>query len=465
MKKEPVHPIQRGLSGSWLAYLLAGLFLLVILVISRAFPEEKQFHVVQLKGHGSVINWSKSYHFSFSPAGTIEKGAILAERNDLLGLDDRYFRYPLDREDTIHINSGGDSLLFLNGKINSLIINQQEELLSWFRQYSPELLSHLESIVFNDTIPVSYIPYLKKIALDHPTVSLVFVDHDSMDIVADYLRKADFFQPKMVTIPVTDTSVPALTHWKNANTVFIVLNDSIIHNTLPALPAMKECILFGDEIDSMPAGFFKHNPQLNKLSLLTNRPFVELLAPLGHLDELVLNNSDSTPGSLATVPAHISVLIASGRFNEIERLTTLKRLRWLGLPDNTTQQAFNLLTSKLRKLQVLEIAGNKELTDLSTLRTLPDLRALVFIDTVTDKKTIPLLNKLRFLSLPDDSAEDSLFLKEMRKALPGTVVVANSGACLGSGWLLLMIPLTLVSGLFFYKKNSRHETTGQTYSD
>lgn len=465
MKKEPVHPIQPGLSGSWLAYVLAGLFLLIILVICRAFPDQKPFYVVQLKGKASVINWSKSYHFSFSPAGTIEKGAILAERNDLLGLDDRYFRYTLDREDSILINNNGDSLFFLNGNINSLIVNQQEELLPWFRQYNPEQLAHLESIVFNDTIPASYIPYLKKIALDHPTLSLVFVNHDSLDIVADYLKKADFFKPRVISIPVTDKSVPLLTHWKDASTVFIVLDDTIIRNTLPSLPEMKECIVFGDEVDSIPAGFFLHNPQLNKLSLLTNQPFFELLAPLTQLDELVLNNTDSIAGSLATVPAQLSVLIASGKFNGIESVAALKRLKWLGLPDNTTQQEFNLLTGKLRKLQVLEIAGNKELTDLSTLRTLPDLRGLVFIDTVTDKKTIPLLNKLRYLSLPEDSQEDSLFLKEMRKALPGTVVVANSGACLGSGWLLLLIPLTLVSGLFFYKKNSRHETTGQTYSD
>lgn len=454
MKKEPVRPILPGLSGSWLAYVLAGLFLLIILVICRAFPTEKQFYVVQLKGNGSVLNWSKSYHFSFSPASNIEKGAILAERNDLLGLDDRYFRYPLDREDTIQINSVGDSLLLLNGKINCLVINQQEELLPWFRQYRPEQLKFLESIVFNDTIPASYIPYLKKIALDHPTVSLSFANHDSLDIVADYLQKADFFQPRVVSIPVTDSSVPALVHWKRASCLFIALNDSIIRNPLPALPEMKECIVFGDEVISLPANFFIHNPQLIKLSLLTDRPFFELLAPLTQLDELALNNTDSiaAAGSLATVPAHLSVLIASGKFNGIESLSALKRLKWLGLPDNTTQQEFNLLTSKLRKLQVMEIAGSKRLTDLSSLSTLPDLRGLIFIDTVTDKKTIPGLNKLRYLSLPEDSQEDSVFMKEMRKALPGTVVVANSGACLGSGWLLLLIPLSLLSALFFYKK-------------
>lgn len=465
MKKEPVQPIPPGLSGSWLAYLLAGLCLLIILVICRAFPDDKQFDVVQLKGKGSVINWSKSYHFSFSPAGTILNGAILAERNDLLGLDDRYFRYPLDRKDTILINGEGDSLLFLNGNINSLIINQQEELLPWFRQYDPEQLNHLESIVFNDTIPASYIPYLKKIARDHPTLSLVFVSHDSLDIVADYLKKADFFKPRVLSIPVTDKSVPLLTHWKNASTVFIVLDDTIIRNTLPSLPEMKECIVFGDEVDSMPAGFFMHNPQLNKLSLLTNQPFFGLLAPLTQLDELVLNNTDSVPGSLATVPAQLSVLIASGKFNGIERLAALKRLKWLGLPDNINQQEFNLLTGKLQKLQVMEISGNKQLTDLSTLRGLPDLRGLIFIDTVTDKKTITLLNKLRYLSLPEDSQEDSLFLNEMRKALPGTIVVANSGACLGSGWLLLLVPISLISVVFFYKKNSCDETTGQTYSN
>ncbi len=120
-----------------------------------------------------------------------------------------------------------------------------------------------------------------------------------------------------------------------------------------------------------------------------------------------------------------------------------------------------MLTSSLKKIQVLEMAGNSNLTDFTNLQEMPDLRALVIIDTVTDKKSIGLLKKLRYLSLPHDTKEDSVYLREMAKALPGCIVVANSGACLGSGWLLLLLPLALLSGLLFHKKtNTEHETTG-----
>jgi hypothetical protein len=219
---------------------------------------------------------------------------------------------------------------------------------------------------------------------------------------------------------------------------------------------MKECIVFGDEVNSMPPDFFKYNPQLKKLSLLLDTPFYELLTPLEKLDELVLNNSDSFPGrgSLNNIPEKLSVLITSGNFSGIEGLTKNKGLKWLGLPDNTSQKEFNLLTNSLKKLQVLEITGNSHLTDFSSLQELPDLRGLVFIDTVTDKKTISQLKKLRYLSLPEDTKEDSAYLREMRKALPGCIVVANSGACLGSGWLLLLLPVALLAGLIVHKKTA-----------
>ena len=117
MKPNHIHPNQPGRTKSWLPYFLAGLFLLGILLIFRGFPDEKRFIVVQLKGNGLVTNWSKSFHFTFFPASNRDKGAILTEKNDVLGFNDTYFRYQPTKEDTLRINDGGDSLVFINGKI------------------------------------------------------------------------------------------------------------------------------------------------------------------------------------------------------------------------------------------------------------------------------------------------------------------------------------------------------------
>ena len=461
MKPAHIHPNQPGKTNSWLPYILAGLFLLSILLIFRGFPDQKRFSVVQLKGKGSVTNWSKSFHFTFFPASVLEKGAILTEKNDLLGFNDTYFRYQPTKEDTIRMSNEGDSLVFLNGKINSLVIHKNEDLLPWFRQMKPGQLTDLASILVQDPIPESYIPYLKTIATQHSRLSLTFADNDSLNLASDYIQKAGFFQPTVVFIPVTNAEIPALAYWKQSNCLFIVLTDSVILNPLPALPEMKECIVYGDDLKSMPVDFFTNNPQLKKLSLLLNKPFYDLLAPLDQLDELVLNHGDSVAAldELKNIPEKLSVLLVSGKCTGIEQLEKAKGLKWLGLPDNISQMEFNLLTTRLKKLQVLEIAGNSHLTDFRPLRELPDLRALVIIDTVTDKKTIGQLKKLRYLSLPEDTKEDSAYLKEMQKALPGCIVVANSGACLGSGWLLLLLPVALLAGLIVHKKTSvKNET-------
>lgn len=462
MKPDHIHPNKKNLPKGWLAYLLAALFLVIILVIYKTFPGEKQFSVVYLNGKESVINWSKSYHLTFFPAEQVGNGALLAEKDDLLGSSERYFRYDRSIPDTLKLTNEEDSIVWLNGKINGLVINKDEDLLPWFQQYKTTQLDELAFLYIGDTIPASYLPYLKKIALLHPELSLSFSNNDTVNPVADYFRKADFFEPAVLSIPVKDADIPALARWKKTKCFFIFLEDSVIRHTLPPLPAMKECIIYGDELDSIPPDFFANNKQLEKLSLLMNTSFPGLFKPLKQLDELVINNSDSFPvaGVLDQLPQNLSVLISSGRFENCAALANATRLKWLGLPDNISQPEFDLVMDKLKKMQVLEIAGKSRLTSFRSLQQLPDLRGLVIIDTVTDKKSIAPLNKLRYLSLPSDTKEDSAYMKEMQKALPGCVVVANSGACLGSGWLLLLLPLSVLAGLMLTKKHNKHETAG-----
>ena len=55
-------------------------------------------------------------------------------------------------------------------------------------------------------------------------------------------------------------------------------------------------------------------------------------------------------------------------------------------------------------------------------------------------------------------------IQALEKALPGCIIVPNSGACLGSGWLLLIVPATFLFSVIFdrkliklLKKNHYHE--------
>jgi hypothetical protein len=438
----------------WMPLLIIFLLTLFVLLIIRQYPSTKNFSVVHINGKGAATNLSKAYRFTYFGPGQKYRGALLAEKNDLLGFNDSYFYFTGLSADSLKVDDSGDSILQINGKINALIVNADEDLLPWFIRMNPEQLDDLKTLVINAPLPDSYIPHLQEIALQHPNLSLVFTPNDSTDLAATYREKTDFFQPLFVSLQVTDKQIPGLAHWNKAECLYINLADSLITQPLPALPAMKECIVIGENATYLPVDFFTHNPQLENLSLLIDAPYGQLLSPLKKLDELVLMNEDSIPSlpSLSDQLDQLSVLIISGNCKNIDQLDKATRLNWLGLPQNTSQQEFNRLCSKLKKLQVLELTGNKTVTDYSALKELTDLSGLVIRDTVTDKTHISNLKKLRYLSLPQENKADSAFIKEMEKALPGCIIVANSGACLGSGWLLFLLPVVLLSGFIFYKK-------------
>jgi hypothetical protein len=67
------------------------------------------------------------------------------------------------------------------------------------------------------------------------------------------------------------------------------------------------------------------------------------------------------------------------------------------------------------------------------------------------------MKDLRYLSVPGNSRQDSAYILALEKALPGCIIVPNSGACLGSGWLLLMVPVLFLFGFFLsgMKNNSQ----------
>jgi hypothetical protein len=78
---------------------------------------------------------------------------------------------------------------------------------------------------------------------------------------------------------------------------------------------------------------------------------------------------------------------------------------------------------------------------------------LTITDTITDIASIKTLRNLKYLSLPYDFLDDSVNRAELQKSLPGTRIVPNEGFCMGSGWLLLLIPLVLIIRSFTGRKN------------
>lgn len=446
--------------GGWPVIFITLLFAATALIIYR-FKNEKRFAVVHLYNKKAMaFNLSKNYNLNGYTSFNATKGALLAEKGDVLGINNTFIHFNNVKEDSMHLSNDEDSLVFINNKINSIVITGKEDLLPWFRSMSAASVNDLQSIRFSTRIPGSYVSYLKEIARLKPNTALVFEEDDSVNMINDYIQRADFFTPRFINATITQQQLPQLAHFKTVECLYIDIADSVVTTPLPAIPSLKQCIIYGDDLKNITPSFFNNNTQLQKLTIVKSIDNYDLLQPLHQLEELSINNTEKKAdlSVLKSKLNNLSVLIIAGRYNDIDTLATLHKLRWLGLPENTTQQQFNTIASQLKALEVLEMQGNDTITNLSALQQLHNLKGLVITDTVTDKQSLYSLKELHYLSVPYNNRTDSIYILALQKTIPGCIVVPNSGACLGSGWLLLLLPMTLVFVLYlkFKQPNTKY---------
>jgi hypothetical protein len=131
----------------------------------------------------------------------------------------------------------------------------------------------------------------------------------------------------------------------------------------------------------------------------------------------------------------------------------LSHLRWLSFYEDATQDDFNSLIKWHPDLEVVEIINNDAISDLQPLLKLRKLSGLTITpDTITDLPIVKSLKNLKYLSIPTGVFADSTLNAELLKSLPRTRIVANEGVCLGSGWLLLLIPIILILRVLIFRK-------------
>ena len=130
-------------------------------------------------------------------------------------------------------------------------------------------------------------------------------------------------------------------------------------------------------------------------------------------------------------------------------LAELDRLQWLALPSDLTQSQFAAVVSDLPDLVFLEALESEEITDLSPLAGLPRLKGLMVED---DAPLDPLfeLDQLEYLAVMaggSDSTFVSEVLEPLQAELPTTVIGRVEPFCLGSGYILLLIPMVGLAAL------------------
>ena len=453
----------RWLSALILIALAAGMVVFIITEVNNG----NRFTVVKLNTKESANNISKGFVYYYFNADSLYGQALMAEKGDLLWLDDNPYYYTDLEEDSLYVDKNSDSLVYINDKLNTVCIESEKDLLPWFRQMKAADILAIKTICINTKIPPGYFPYLEKIAKANPHVAIKYLEEPGTikeKPGSDIEKLISLFSPKLAVIALTQKQLGLLSGWKDIELLYLKITEDrdssiptasdsgklssseqekpfAVTQILTALPALKQCILTCNDLYDLNKDFFIHNPQIERLTVMPVKD-VSFLQSLPQLKELNIIFDTLDIAGISNNCKNLHVLTLEGENHSgLSSICSLKNLTWLGLPSNTSQAEFNSIVLKQKGLQVLEIHGDDSLTDFIPLLQLHQLKSLIIEDTVTDAKTLPALTQLRYLSLPDKSFTDSLNIRALQKALPGCIIVPNSGACLGSGWLLLLIPL------------------------
>lgn len=432
------------------------LFIIILMLWQCKGIEEENIRLITFQG--SNIGRFLDISSSFSALDSLGYVTLLTRNGDWLSTDDFIFSVRRDLQDTLRVQQL-DSLLYINGDLAGISISKDSPPLSFFNQLSAEEISRLRTINFENPIWDSIRPYLKKIALLNPSVDIVYrSEMDSVSLLnRDLLWLSQYFHPRALFLEnETDSiSISSLAKFPSLETLFITLPIKG-EGYLPQLPHLKEIILCNNE-DSTSIGsdFFKENPDLESLTIIDiegrNIDWTSLnkLKKLRNLyiesDSIILNGIYEHHPYLKSL--HLG-LYKEGVSNP--GIFKKNKLKWLSLnpaDDPFMEQNPKVFKDSFPELEYLEFENNDSLLDYRNFKNFKKLKYLIVYGKVGLDSTLHNLDRLRYLSLSDEFLKDSVNLIKLQKALPNTIITPNSGACLGSGWLLLIIPL---AGLWFY---------------
>jgi len=424
------------------------LFFVLILFFNSCKSKPGSYSILEFTGTDQINNLSKSYLLMLNESDSLNPAVIMGSKGDLFWCDDYLYVYNDTSAQDRFLFNNTDSVLYVNDKIYSINIPIKNDTIPWFRNLKEYDFSTLQFINVQSKYPDSYLPYLSNLAKIKPDAGIYF--QGNFRDMAELLK---IFNPRIIAgASLVRSDYDQLSMLTDLEILMITLNDSVIADPLPAVPDLKQLFLtdLNDDV-VLPDNFLINNKQIERLIIQTSGSLdIALLNPLDNLKELVINVSDEIKNlDLINGHAKLEVLSVTGdKLIYDPDLIKLPLLRWMAFSSNVTQEKFNSFIDRHPDLEVIELIKNDTIASFQALSKLRMLYGLAINDTVKDIATIKTLSSLKYLSLPHDFLADSVNKAEIKRSLPGARIAANEGFCLGSGWLLLLLPLVLILRFF-----------------
>lgn len=465
------------------------LHLIAVLLILQSCSSsgKNEYRLLTVKDDLGVLNLTRFHTSLYTYADSAEFAAMPVRNGDLLDIWKKdyslYIRCTPELPDTVElqVKSG---LCYINDKLISISIYPSLDSPQVFRQLNKTDLKNVQTVSISNYILDKHLPFLDSLSKINPGISLLlsFTVEDSSfstptidtnstakkslpenrDSLLKVFRKnlnwlSERFNPKMIAFYGQVTELNNFAPFKTVETLDLEMTDNSLKDILPSLPKLKELIILSDS-DSLfiSSDFLSMNPQLEQLTIKGSiHPEMIDWKQLKKLKALRIFSTDTLYaypyGKI--IPKLQSLQLSGTGYPTADDFSGFKNLKELGLPSSVPQEIFNNLIEHQLNLEMLQIieADTLLITDYRALQNLNDLRYLVISGENGPVKSLYPMKRLKYLTLPADFFGDSLQVNELKKSLPDTVITPNSGFCMGSGWLLLLVPLVAL-GVFVVRK-------------
>jgi hypothetical protein len=319
----------------------------------------------------------------------------------------------------------------------------EEDGRKWLSGASDQQLADLRVVMIPDDMDAETLAALKRLAAANPDVDL------SVESEAALRQALALFAPKALFAGgEADPPLQVLANQPRLQTLLMSASKPGSLDFLPTLPKLRRLVL-GDwkiaETGPLPEGL----SGLKSLIIVgTDMKDLSALhaAPAG-LEELSLQNSEELKdltGLDKMTGLHALSLWSEKDESAVELpdLAALRKLRWMSLPPKISQAQFAAFASAHPKLMFLQLPETEQAINLTPLRGMKDLQGVVLAGTYENLELLQELTSLRYVGISEKIWKDSSAqIAAIRKALPDAVVVRTSPLCLGSGWILFLIPV------------------------
>jgi len=427
------------------------LVLMTTMILSSCTTEPEPYSIMKFYGNTTVRNYSRSIYLISFTSDSINPGALIVRNGDILDIDEFPLVYTSKTGDSLNIKTDKNKC-FVNGKLASVKIMKSDTAFNLLRDISKSDLTGLSMLTLECQIPDSIFQVLKEISAIRPDLSLAFGDETN---IPDTVLK--MFSPKFLMISgATSEKIRAISGLSSPEALLIDFYDTPYNSPLPAIPSVKQLILSIQD-SPLPAGFLSENLQLERLSViakgifdLTETVFLKSLKELSIFETDTIINQEQVKNFKNLE----SISIMSENFKYDSSFDDLKNLRWISFSSGVPQSDFEMFILKHPNLEVVEIIENKDLSITETLLSLNKLYGLILSDNPKDQASLNRLKNLKDLSIPERNPEEKRSIVDLQNSMPNTIIAANEGLCLGSGWLLLLFPAIIAFGLFFRSRSA-----------